>query len=257
MTDVLRDCISSGDLQTANAVHARLIKSDHRGSMISLWNQILNLNRQGGRIVYTRKLFESMPDRDTVSYNTIISAYARCDQDVVECMQLFIRMQEECVEPNHITVAALIGASARLRDLYLVEVMHGLVMQCGWSTNEFVGSVLVDAYAKRARLEDAVRAFEEISEADLVSWNVMINGCACNGSKELASSVFSRMRREGMSLNSFTLASMTKICSEPSDLSRGMQLHGCIVKAGLRHETPVSNALITMYSKCEEGMLSA
>ncbi|KAK9091642.1 hypothetical protein Sjap_024819 [Stephania japonica] len=198
-----------------------------------------------------------MPDRDTVSYNTFVSAYARRDRGVVECVQLFIRMQEECVKPNHITMSALIGASATLRDLYLVEVMHGLVIQCDWSTNEFVGSALVDAYAKRARLEDAVRAFEEISEADLVSWNVMINGCACNGSKELALSVFSRMRHEGLPLNSFTLASMTKICSEPSDLSRGMQLHGCIVKAGLQHETPVSNALITMYSKCEEGMMSA
>ena len=42
---------------------------------------------------------------------------------------------------------------------------------------------MVDGCAKQTKLEDAIEAFDEIIKLDLVSWNIMIDGCAQNNSK--------------------------------------------------------------------------
>ncbi|KAI3977000.1 hypothetical protein MKX01_008858 [Papaver californicum] len=69
--------------------------------------------------------------------------------------------------------------------------------------------------------------------------------------------IFLRLRCEGVEFDSFTLASISKTCSDSRDLKKGMEIHGCVIKAGLASEIPTSNALVTMYSKCEEESISA
>ncbi|KAF5206900.1 Pentatricopeptide repeat-containing protein [Thalictrum thalictroides] len=195
-----------------------------------------------------------MPQRDVVSFNTFITAYTRSDCN--EALLLSVRMQEEGVKPNHITFSTLIGAKGMVMS-HSMEVLHAQAIQYGLSSNEFVGSSLVDGYAKRMRLEDSIRAFDEIAELDLVSWNIMIDVCVRNGRDQCALRVFSSLRLEGVHFDGFTLSSIIKTCSEPRELEQGMQLHGCAIKAGLASEIPISNAFITMYSKCEKGMLSS
>ena len=42
---------------------------------------------------------------------------------------------------------------------------------------------MVNGYAKQTKLKDAIEAFDEIIELDLVSWNIIIDGYARNNSK--------------------------------------------------------------------------
>ncbi|KAF8390006.1 hypothetical protein HHK36_024526 [Tetracentron sinense] len=251
---VLQDCTDSRDLRTGMLVHTQLVKLASDGS-ISLWNKLLSLYCKCGKIESSRRLFDKMPERDEVSLNTMISTYIRRNRDTVEALLIYSKIQEEGVKPNHITLSVLISGCVGLASLR--ELIHGQAIRYGLSSNEFVGGALVDGYAKKMRLEDAVRAFNEIAKLDIVSWNIMIDGCVCNDSKEYALEFFSRMQQVGVGFDSFTLTSVTKTCSEPRELDLGKQLHGCVIKAGLASGTPMSNALITMYSKCEDGMVSA
>ncbi|KAI3848393.1 hypothetical protein MKW98_005773, partial [Papaver atlanticum] len=136
-------------------------------------------------------------------------------------------MKREDLEPNHITLSALIGA-------------------CAGSS--------VDNYGKQMKLTEAVHAFDDIVELDLVSCNIMID---CFGCKEKAVKIFSRLQSKGVKFDSFTLASLLKTCSSSRDLNRGMEIHGCVIKGGLASEIPTSNALVTMCSKCEEESVYA
>ncbi|GAB4832413.1 hypothetical protein Ancab_006430 [Ancistrocladus abbreviatus] len=246
---VLQDCILSGDLRAAKSVHNLLIKFNFIGFM-PIWNKVLTLYCRHGNSDAACYLFDNMSQRDVVSYNAIISADTR-DGNVRKAVYLYSVMREEDIYPNHITLATLI------RALPSGDVVHAQVVRYGLSCNEFVGSSLVDGYAKKGRLDDAIRAFGEIAALDLVSWNIMINGCAINNSKDDALRMFSWMLVEIMVLDGFTLTSVIKTCSEPKDLYCGMLLHGIAVKTGLAIETPLCNSLITMYSKCEEVMTSA
>ncbi|KAI3927265.1 hypothetical protein MKW92_006795, partial [Papaver armeniacum] len=144
------------------------------------------------------QLFEEMPYRDVVSFNTIISASFRTNGSLGEGIELFSKMKREDLEPNHITLSALIGA-------------------CAGSS--------VDNYGKQMKLKEAVHAFDDIVELDLVSCNI-INCFARNGCKEKAMQIFLRLRSEGVEFDSFTLASILKTCSSSRDLNRGMKIHG-------------------------------
>ncbi|PPD66210.1 hypothetical protein GOBAR_DD36917 [Gossypium barbadense] len=51
--------------------------------------------------------------------------------------------------------------------------------------------------------------------------------------------------------NSYTYSSMLAICGILSTIEEGKQLHAQVVKMQYLSETAVSNALLTMYCKCE------
>nr|CAD1827258.1 unnamed protein product [Ananas comosus var. bracteatus] len=250
----------------ADAAHARLVKllcpgaaSSSSSSSSSLWNKLLALYSRSGRPLVALKVFDKMPVRDSVSYNTMISSQPRTSRGALDAARLYARMLGEGLGPDFITFSALLAvASDAVGCARFVEQSHAHSIKFGSSSNGFVGSALVNAYDRCGGMDEAIRAFDEIAECDAVCWNVMIDVCARRGSKSRVVEVFSRMRKEGGTIfDCFTLTSVLKTCVEAEDLGLGMQLHGCAWKALLVSEAPLGNALITMYLKCGGGMNSA
>ncbi|KAM7465397.1 hypothetical protein LguiB_012959 [Lonicera macranthoides] len=252
---VLQESTDVLDFRAGLAVHSHLLKLYMNG-FTSLWNKLLNVYCKSGQFGYAYQMFDNMPGRNVVSFNSMILTCVRNGYGF-EAVSLYSEMiKEENVKPNHITLAGLIGACDGVLARKLFGVFHAQAIRYGLSSNEYVGCSLIDGYAKEMRLKDSIRAFDEIDELDLVSWNIMIDACVRNNSKDYAVRTFSRMVREKVVFDGFTLTSIAKTCSELRDLDLGMLVHGCGIKCGLACGTPISNALITMYSKCE-GMISA
>ncbi|XP_068649630.1 pentatricopeptide repeat-containing protein At3g12770-like [Aristolochia californica] len=234
-------------------VHAHLVKVQPATS-VSLWNKVLNVYGQCGYTRSLHQLFDDMPHRDIISFNTMITAYTRREHNGAEPVRFFSRMQEENIAPNLITLSTLLAACSGLATR---QQIHARAIKTALNCNKFVGSSLVDGYSKCMRLGSAMKAFDDIAVLDLISWNIIIDSCVVNGNEEDALRIFSRMREEGIGFDCFTLTSILKICLDSKQLHKGMQIHTCVVKFGLDLETPVGNALITMYSKCLKGMNSA
>ncbi|KAL7255880.1 hypothetical protein ACSBR1_009925 [Camellia fascicularis] len=255
LSHVLQECADSRDFQTGLSVHTLLLKLDF-DQFISLWNKLLSLYCKCDQFFIARRVFDKMSKRDVVSFNTMISNCVRCNY-CLEAVSFYNKMIEEDAKPNHITLAGLIGACDGLGAEQLRGVFHAQAIRYALSSNEYVGCSLVDGYAKQMRLEDAIRAFGEITEQDLVSWNIMIDACVRNNNKEHALRIFTQMQQKNVEYDGFSLTSIIKTCLEPRDVYLGKLLHCCAIKNGLTCETPISNALITMYSRCEGGMESA
>ncbi|KAJ0981102.1 hypothetical protein J5N97_009357 [Dioscorea zingiberensis] len=255
----LEACADARDLRGGAAAHAQVLKLQHSfGHSFSLWNKILKLYTICGRFHLADKVFDSMPQRDIVSFNTMITASVRAHRDAFIAVDLYSRMRFENMDPNNITISALLAVSSHCKCPHFVEQVHAHAVRFGLSSNAFVGSSLVNGYERCRGLDEAIRAFEDIDELDLVSWNTMIDVCARSNSKWLAVEVFSQARRWGCeSFDCFSLTSVLKTCSEGHDFSLGIQLHCCALKAGLESETASGNALVTMYSRCEDKMDSA
>ncbi|KAJ6824125.1 pentatricopeptide repeat-containing protein-like [Iris pallida] len=251
-------------VRTASAVHAVLLKLHHShslGTSFSLWNKLLRIYSQSCPPKLAHNLFDTMPQRDPVSFNTLISARVRHrnrSTDSSSSLHLYSRLLAENLKPNPITLSTLLAGSA---SAALLEQIHSHSIKFGLNSDTFVGSSLVNAYEKCRGLAEAVRAFDEIDRADSVSWNVMIDACARSGGRAEAFEIFSRMRRDrggggggDSGFDCFALTSVLKTCSTRGDLGLGLQLHACATKGGLASETAVGNSLVTMYSRCGEGM---
>ncbi|KAL5981419.1 hypothetical protein ACLOJK_015479 [Asimina triloba] len=161
----------------------------------------------------------------------------------------FKKMLSEMPEPNYITFVSVLGASLNLNDIEFARQLHCLITKAGFSSDSFVGSALVDLYAKFQFVEDARQAFDVIRSRDLVLWNVMVSCFSFNGLGGDAFGIFHSMRLEGMMGDDFTFSSLLNACCSLASCEPGKQIHGYIVRLGLDLDVVVASALVDMYAK--------
>ncbi len=96
----------------------------------------------------------------------------------------------------------MLNACASLQVLEEGRQAHKQIIQCGCEADVFVGSSLVDMYAKCGSIEDAHSVSKKILHRDVVTWTAMILGHVGNslvdmyakcGSIEDAWRVFNKM----------------------------------------------------------------
>lgn len=138
------------------------------------------------------------------------------------------------------------------------QQLHSLIHKHGFDANIFVGTALVDMYAKCADMHSAVRVFDQMPERNLVSWNSMIVGFFHNNLYDRAVGVFKDVLREKTVIpNEVSVSSVLSACANMGGLNFGRQVHGVVVKFGLVPLTYVMNSLMDMYFKCrffDEGV---
>jgi pentatricopeptide repeat protein len=71
-------------------------------------------------------------------------------------------MQQEDVWPDSVTFMGVLNACASVAALEEGRCVHEQIIESGWDSDVFVGSSLVDMYAKCRSLEDAWRVFTKM-----------------------------------------------------------------------------------------------
>ncbi|KAJ9178987.1 hypothetical protein P3X46_010822 [Hevea brasiliensis] len=120
--------------------------------------RILQLGKLG-RIEEARHVFDSMSQRDTVSWNSMITAY---------------------IQNNNIRDAKLL-----LNDFEYKNVRTWTIMLSG--------------YAKAGLIEEAKTVFQSMPERNVVTWNAMLAGYVQNGDIKSARNLFDEMPEKNIS----------------------------------------------------------
>jgi pentatricopeptide repeat protein len=74
--------------------------------------------------------------------------------------------------------------------------VHVQIVQSGLESEVFVGSSLVDMYAKCGSIEDAWRVFNKMPSRDVVSWSAMILGHVKCGQSRRHCNCFDKCNRK-------------------------------------------------------------
>ncbi|KHN22322.1 Pentatricopeptide repeat-containing protein [Glycine soja] len=98
----------------------------------------------------------------------------------------------------------------------------------------------------------ARQLFEDLPSADVVSWNVLICGYSQHGHPHDALQLFVHMLRESFRPNQTTIASLLPSCGRRELFLQGRSVHAFGIKAGLGLDPQLSNALTSMYAKCDD-----
>jgi pentatricopeptide repeat protein len=88
------------------------------------------------------------------SWNMKLAKYVK-DGQPEKAMQLFQQMQQEGGSPDKFTFVQVINACCGLGTLEEGRCVHHQMIQSGLESDVFVGSSLVDMYAKCGSIEDA------------------------------------------------------------------------------------------------------
>ncbi|MFS7994031.1 putative tetratricopeptide-like helical domain superfamily, DYW domain-containing protein [Helianthus anomalus] len=197
------------------------------------------------------KLFDQMPKRDVVSWNMIISILSK-HGNVMKTLDMFIEMCRQGFRPNSMTYASVLSASTSIYELTWGAHLHARIIRLHQNIDVYVGSGLIDLYAKCGRFEKARKVFKEIKDHNVVSWTSLIGGAVHCGNEADAFSLFKQMKEVPVTSDQFTLATVLGACCALKDLNPGTQIHAYSIRIGMDPSIPVANALITMYAKCSD-----
>ncbi|URE08701.1 Pentatricopeptide repeat-containing protein [Musa troglodytarum] len=219
---VLKACSRTpAALPLGRAVHALVEKLGFRSDDVVTWNIMITHYTKTGEMEIARHLFDLMPERSVRSWTAMIAGYGQWKKPR-EAVRLFREMESAGVQPNEVTVVAVLAACADLGELDLGKRVHEFAKRCSFQKNNVrVCNTLIDMYINCGCVEKARQVFDEMAERTVVSWSAMIGGHAMHGQGEEALKLFSRMREAGMEPNGVTFVGLLHACSHMGLLEEG------------------------------------
>jgi pentatricopeptide repeat protein len=242
---LLRRCTNIKDLAEGKYVHAHMANSDFVPSTFVL-NALLNMYMKCGSLRDARQVFDRMQERDMFTWTMMLTGYAKLGHPE-EAYKIYEQMQKERVPVDRITFTTIFSICASLRSLEKGRKVHQDMIRAGICPDIILGNTVIDMYAKCGNVMQGHKVFKEMSDRDVVTWNIMISGAAQNGYFDEAFGFFEAMRDEGQKPDKVTYVCILNACSS---LEQGRILHSDIVKAGFELDVRVGTSLVNMFSKC-------
>ncbi|KAL5542874.1 hypothetical protein UlMin_010584 [Ulmus minor] len=201
-----------------------------------------------GRVFDAQKLFEEMPERNVVTWTSLIVGYSD-NRELGKVVDIYRRMRHENICCNDNTMAVVIKSCGMLGDKCLGIQVIGHVIKFGLETNVSVANSLIAMFGSCGNVEGAYYVFDHMDERDMISWNSIISANAYNEFCVGALRCFYWMRRVHKEVNSITLSTLLAVCSSANNLKWGRGIHGLVTKMGLESNVCVGNTLLNMYSE--------
>lgn len=213
-----------------------------------LSNRVLTMHVRCGMMIDALKVFDEMPERNMVSWNTIIGGLVDSG-DFFEAFRRFFMMQEEISGAGSRTIATMIQASAGLDLIYSGRQFHSWAFKMGVADDMYVSCVLINMYSKCGSIKDARFVFDVMPEKTTVGWNTIIAGYALHGCSEEALSLYYEMRDSGIKVDHFTFSMIISVCTRLASLENVKQAHAGLVRHGFGSDIVANTALVDFYSK--------
>lgn len=212
-------------------------------------NILINFYSKCGRVDFARRLFDGMPERSLVTWNTMIATHTQHGEDM-EALHLFLQMRREGSLLSEFTLSSVLCACAARSAVTESQQLHALALKTAADSNVFVGTAVLDVYAKCKMIRDARLVFDAMPEKSSVSWSSMVAGYVQNDLYEEAVWFFRHAHKMGVELTQFTLSAALSACASIAASTQGKQLHSVAIRAGFAANLFVATSLIDVYSKC-------
>ncbi|KAK2985727.1 hypothetical protein RJ640_000407 [Escallonia rubra] len=280
---ILKACGEESNFGFGKEVH-RSINASGWDRDLFVQNALISMYAKCGEVEVAREIFDQMPQKDSVSWNSMISAYA--SRGVwAEAFELFGSMQANNIEVNIIvlntiaggflrtgnckgalellsqmrhrgtqldSVAVLIGlgACSDISVLSLGMEIHGLAIRNWCSGCDNVRNALITMYSRCKDLRHANVVFRLAEAKSIITWNSIISGHTHWDQSEEASFLFREMLSSGVEPNEVTIASILPLCARVANLQHGKEFHCYITRREqFKEYLLLWNALVDMYSR--------
>ncbi|XP_024927939.2 pentatricopeptide repeat-containing protein At4g25270, chloroplastic [Ziziphus jujuba] len=151
---------------------------------LSIANSLIVMYSCHGKLVQARWLFENMPERDIVSWNSIISAHSK----EPEALIFFEQMEKAGVLPDNITFVSLLSACAHLGLVKEGERLFSIMRnRYGMSSIMEHYGCMVNLYGRAGLIEEAYHLIVEGMEIEAgpTVWGALLYACCLHGNVEV------------------------------------------------------------------------
>lgn len=174
------------------------------------WNSMLDGYTSSGQMNIAMELFDSMPVKDTSSFNIIVSGFASTKR---------------------------IESARRIFDKIPVKDI------VSWNS-------MILACTNAGNMVEACTLLEEMPKTNVITWNTMIRGYLHNELYTEAINLFDRMKTGTVKPDYLTITGALSACAHLRSLETGTKIHSYAISQGQASSPHVVAALIDMYAKC-------
>ncbi|CAN1275348.1 Putative pentatricopeptide repeat-containing protein At3g23330 [Linum perenne] len=245
---VLKACAFLLDMKLGEAIHGCIIRV---GMDIHLTtaNALLNIFERGSGKDSVKKVFETMPTRDIISWNTVIAGNGQNGMHE-EALEMLREMGNVGMKPDIFTLSAVLPIFAEHVDVAKGKAIHGYAIRYGFHKDLYIVSGLINMYSRCARVKDSMQVFKIAPRRDNITWNSIIAGCVQNGLFDEGLRFFRQMLTANIRPGSISCSSIMPACAHLTTLNLGKQLHGYIIRSGFDGNVFIASSLVDMYAKC-------
>lgn len=252
---VLSACTKMNGFREGLQVHGAAMKLGLDGDMY-VQNSLVHFYFECGDVAGGQKVFDRMPERNVVSWTSLICGYAR-RENPREAVSLFFDMVDSGIMPNSVTMVCVISACSKLQDLSLGERICAYMNDLGVKLNTHMVNAIVDMYMKCGAFGTAKRILDECEERSLVLYNTAMSNYVHEGmAREAIDTLREMLFGEGPRPDRVTLLSAISACARLDELVLGKSCHAYALRSGLDGWESILNAMIDMYMKCGETGLA-
>ncbi|KAF6141174.1 hypothetical protein GIB67_018264 [Kingdonia uniflora] len=155
--------------------------------------------------------------------------------------------------PNDELYASILELCASRKALAQGRQIHArVIMSDSASGSMFLSTKLVFMYGKCGSLSDGRKLFDKVHQRTIFTWNAIIGAYVSNGEPLGAVELYREMRVSDIPVDACTFPLVLKACGGMTDIDSGCEIHGLAIKSGFVSVVFVANALVAMYTKCNE-----
>ncbi|WCJ31045.1 Pentatricopeptide repeat (PPR) superfamily protein [Euphorbia peplus] len=250
---LIQKCTTVNSLRKARQLHALItttITSANYAQSPYPNNNLIAMYAHCNSRFDAQLLFVKMPHRNSISYNSLITAYSKDPNFAKSSFRVFSDMGLQGFRPTGATFTSLLQVCCSLQDWEMGSLIHGQVVKCGFVNDVCVQTSLLGMYSNCGDMDSANEVFDNVEYKDDVLWNSMILGNVKNGRIKEGLCLFVAMVESGAIPNQFTWSIALNVCSKMGDYSSGRAIHARITALNVLADSAVENALLDMYHSC-------
>ncbi|CAH2078636.1 unnamed protein product [Thlaspi arvense] len=215
------------EFELGRQVHGNMVKV--RVENLIVESSLVYFYAQCGELTSALRAFDMMEEKDVISWTAVISACSRQGHGT-KAIVMFTGMLNHGFLPNEFTVCSILKACSEEKAIRFGRQVHSLVVKKMIKTDVFVGTSLMDMYAKCGEISDCRKVFDGMSNRNTVTWTSIIAAHAREGFGEDAINLFRVMKRRHLIANNLTVVSILRACGSVGALLLGKELHAQIIK---------------------------
>ncbi|XP_010068395.2 putative pentatricopeptide repeat-containing protein At3g08820 [Eucalyptus grandis] len=259
---LLKACFRCASVSQVGQIHTHVLKAGFCEDPV-VCNGLLSVYAKSVKdVVSARKLFDESPQRNSVSWSSLISGYAQSGR-AEDALRLFVDIVQENLRLEDEILVSVLSACSTIQVAHLerwVSILSKFVEDVNLDDikRDSINIVLIHLYGKLARIDKCREKFNEITNhgvGRLLPWNLMITALVQNGCPMEALDIFHQMMEDSnRKPNEVTMVSVLSASAQVGDLDLGKWVHNYLRSEGskgiLQSNKVLATAFIDMYCKC-------
>lgn len=218
-----------------------------------MFHMMIYMHKKEGGYEKARKLFALMAERgvqqSTVTYNSLMSF----ETNYKEVSKIYDQMQRAGLQPDVVSYALLINAYGKARREEEALAVFEEMLDAGVRPTHKAYNILLDAFAISGMVEQARTVFKcmrrDRCSPDICSYTTMLSAYVNASDMEGAEKFFRRLKQDGFVPNVITYGTLIKGYAKVNNLEKMMEIYEKMRVSGIKPNQTIFTTIMDAYGK--------